>query len=279
MEEVNLFWFGLFLEVGFVLLILWLVRPASETGDRLWAKMTQLKKDYHWRQQELQQQKTQLGQECTRLRQELQKQNDQLMQEHLQQQQEWNQREEKLVKDCARLMQERDRLIDERDQLVHEFEHQKAQLTQDCIRLQQELEQQKVQLIEEYIRLQQELQHQQAHLTEEWRQATFRQLQRLLVNYPSAIKIAHARPDLPAKSLATMFTPLENLLKDWGYETIGPIWGKVAYDPQLHQPDSPDIQPGESVYVRFIGYRQGKTVLCPAKVSRILPGLKTGLKK
>ncbi|WP_421654777.1 hypothetical protein [Leptothermofonsia sp. ETS-13] len=271
MEEVNLFWFGLFLEVGFVLLILWLVRPASETGDRLWGKITQLKKDYHRSQQELQQQKTRLGQECTRLRQELQKQNDQLMQEHLQRQQEWKQQEEKLVEECNRLMQERDRLIHERDQLVHEFEHQKAQLNQDSIRLQQELEQQKVQLIEEYTHLQQELQHQQAILANELHQATFKQLQSLLVSYPTAMKIAHARPHLPAKSLAVMFTPLENLLKDWGYETIGPIWSKVVYDPHLHQPDTTDIQPGDWVYIRFVGYRQGETVLCPAKVSRILP--------
>jgi hypothetical protein len=33
----------------------------------------------------------------------------------------------------------------------------------------------------------------------------------------------------------------------------------------------PDIQPGEAVYVRFVGYRDGETVLVPAKVSRTLP--------
>lgn len=92
MSETNLLWFGFFLEVGFVLLIFWLLRPHSPTGDWLWDRFSQLKKDYQHNQQEFQQQKTQLAQECARLRQELQKQNDQLMQDYLQHRQAWQQR-------------------------------------------------------------------------------------------------------------------------------------------------------------------------------------------
>ena len=33
-----------------------------------------------------------------------------------------------------------------------------------------------------------------------------------------------------------------------------------------------DIQPEELVYIRFVGYREGEQILCPAKVSRTLPG-------
>lgn len=117
-------------------------------------------------------------------------------------------------------------------------------------------------------------QQQQATLTDELHQSTFQQLQPLLVGYPTVSKIAHAKSDLPAKSLASMFTPLASLLQDWGYETIGPIWEEVAFDPQLHQPDSPDIHPGEAVYIRFVGYRHREIILCPAKVSRNLPGAK-----
>jgi uncharacterized protein YukE len=260
MPETNLLWFGLFLEAGFVLLIFWFFRPHSLAGDQLWERFLQLKKDYQNNQQEFQQQKTRLAQECARLRQALQQQNDQLMQDYLQHRQEWRQREEHLTQAY--------------DRLVHEFEQEKTQLTHELLRLQQELEHPKVQLIEEDTRLQQEPQPSQAELIDELRLSTFQCLQPLLVGYPTLSKIAHAKPDLSAKSLIGMFTCLTTLLQDWGYETIGPVWEAVAFDPQLHQADSPDIQPGETVYIRFVGYRNGEFILCPAKVSRTLPGAK-----
>jgi molecular chaperone GrpE (heat shock protein) len=126
-------------------------------------------------------------------------------------------------------------------------------LQQQCLRLRHELHQQKVQL------------------TADVQAAAFEQLQTLLTSYPTARKMAQAKPDLPARNLVALFTPLENLLHDWQIETIGPIWEQVAFDPQLHQPDGEDIATGEPVYVRFIGYRRGDQILCPAKVSRTLP--------
>jgi hypothetical protein len=99
----------------------------------------------------------------------------------------------------------------------------------------------------------------------------FEQLQTLLVNYPTVAKAVQAKPEMPAKNLVPLFTPLANLLQQWGYESIGAPWEAVAFNPQWHQPDVPDIQPGEAVYVRFVGYRDGETVLVPAKVSRTLP--------
>jgi hypothetical protein len=99
----------------------------------------------------------------------------------------------------------------------------------------------------------------------------FDQLQSLLVNYPSIIKATEAQPDLPAKNIVSIFTPLGNLVRQWGYEPIGQPWQSVEFDPQIHQPDVPDIPPGEAVYIRFIGYRDGATIVVPAKVSRHLP--------
>jgi len=77
--------------------------------------------------------------------------------------------------------------------------------------------------------------------------------------------MAKIKPDLPA------FTSLENLLENWGYETIGKPWEKVNYNPQIHQADSDDIEVGESVYIRFVGYRDGDNILKSAKVSLNLP--------
>jgi len=93
----------------------------------------------------------------------------------------------------------------------------------------------------------------------------------LLTNYPAARKMAEAKPDMPAKNLSALFTPLENLLSSWDFQTIGSAWEQTAYNPQLHQPDVEDITEGELVYIRFVGYREGEQILTPAKVSRTLP--------
>ena len=127
------------------------------------------------------------------------------------------------------------------------------ELKQQCLRLRDELEQQKTQL------------------TDDFRRATFEQLQTLLTSYPAARKMAEAKPEMPAKNLSALFTPLENLLSTWGFETIGSAWEQVTYNPQLHQPDVEDITEGDLVYIRFVGYRDGDRILAPAKVSRTLP--------
>ena len=131
-------------------------------------------------------------------------------------------------------------------------------------------------LKQQCFRLREELQQQKTQLTADFRRATFEQLQTLLTNYPAARKMAEAKPDMPAKNLSALFTPLENLLSSWDFETIGSAWEQTTYNPQLHQPDVEDITEGELVYVRFVGYRNGEQILTPAKVSRTLPA---GMKK
>lgn len=108
---------------------------------------------------------------------------------------------------------------------------------------------------------------------EDFQKATFDQLRSLLISYPSILHRLTLQPDLPAKNLAALFVALDNLLQSWEYESIGSPWAQVTFDPQIHQPDRDDIQPGELVYIRFVGYRHGETILAPAKVSRSLPPL------
>lgn len=146
---------------------------------------------------------------------------------------------------------------------------------QECLQLKnqlQQLTQEKDSLYKEGLRLHEEMQQQKLQLNEEFRESTFTQLQSLLTNYPSIHQMVGAKPELPAKNLLSMFAPLNNLLKEWGYEQIGKPWQQVAYDPQIHQPDNSDIAEGEQVYVRFVGYQHQGKILCPAKVSRTLPG-------
>jgi molecular chaperone GrpE (heat shock protein) len=129
-----------------------------------------------------------------------------------------------------------------------------AELQQQCLRLRTALQQQKAQLHEDF-------QHD-----------SFAQLQPLLTNYPSACKMAQLKPDLPARNLVALFTPLETLLETWQITPIGSAWEQVPFDAQKHQPDTDEIATGELVYVRFVGYAQGDRILSPAKVSRTLPG-------
>ena len=121
-------------------------------------------------------------------------------------------------------------------------------------------------------RLHTEVKEQSSEITKDTRESIFHQLQSLLTNYPSLRQMVQTKPDLPAKNVISLLTPLDNLLNSWEYETIGQAWEAVEYSPQLHQADSSEIQPGERVYVRFVGYRNSSGIICPAKVSRTLPG-------
>jgi molecular chaperone GrpE (heat shock protein) len=120
-------------------------------------------------------------------------------------------------------------------------------------------------------RLQAQLDAQEEQAIAQVRRETFDTLQSLLTQYPSAAKMVAHQPVFPARHLMALLTPLDQLLAQWGYDRIGDPWDRIDFDPQQHQPDEDDIAPGELVYVRFVGYRQGDRILCPAKVSRTLP--------
>ncbi|MEH1796871.1 hypothetical protein [Nostoc sp.] len=146
---------------------------------------------------------------------------------------------------------------------------------QNYLEVEQKLHQlvlEKAALHQEGLRLHEELQQQRLELTDEIRSSTFEQLQTLLTNYPSIHQMVQVKPELPAKNLLSMFTSLDNLLNKWGYEQIGKPWEQVAYNPQIHQPDTADIAEDELVYIRFVGYQHQGGILVPAKVSRTLPG-------
>jgi molecular chaperone GrpE (heat shock protein) len=120
-------------------------------------------------------------------------------------------------------------------------------------------------------RLREELKTQAAQVQTDAIAGGFEQIQTLLTQYPSVQRMVASQPELLARNIIALLTSLENLVKYWGCKSIGKPWEKVPYDPQIHQSDVDDVQPGEEVYVRFIGYQQGDKILIPAKVSRTLP--------
>ena len=137
---------------------------------------------------------------------------------------------------------------------------------------QEELLDENEELRRECGRLRDRLQEQKAEITADVRESTFQQLQSLLTNYPSIGPMTEAKPNLPAKNLISLLTPLENLLESWCYEAIGKAWEQVSFNPQLHQADRDGFVEGDLVYIRFVGYKNRDKILCPAKVSRTLPG-------
>lgn len=138
-------------------------------------------------------------------------------------------------------------------QLEREKNQEIANLKQQCQQLKLELKQQSQQLKQDF------------------QTETFELINSLLINYPTATKMAEQKTDLPAKNLISLFTSLDNLIKNWGLETIGKPWEKVSFDPQFHQPDNDEIKQGEKVYIRFVGYKNQELILVPAKVSKNLP--------
>jgi len=130
------------------------------------------------------------------------------------------------------------------------------------------------QYYQECQRLQEQLDTQAIQLTRQTQEQTFQKITPLLVQYPTLQQVVQQkRPDLPATTVLNLLKSLENLLQDWGIEPIGTPWQNVTFDPELHQPDTEDIYPGEAVYIRFIGYRSPTQILVRAKVSRTLPEL------
>ncbi len=147
---------------------------------------------------------------------------------------------------------------------------EKAALETQCIALKQQCS-----------RLRAELGQRSQQVQQDSQEIAFEKIQTLLIQYPTLRRMAEAKPDLPARNVVATLTALDNLVQFWGYAPIGVPWESQAYDPQIHQGDVDDLQIGETVYVRFVGYREMKSdslgrlrhrILIPAKVSRTLPG-------
>jgi hypothetical protein len=131
------------------------------------------------------------------------------------------------------------------------------------------------QLKQECIALRQELAQQDAASTQAATQQSFFELQPLLTQFPTVPRMVEVQPQLPARNLLPLFNALSNWLARWQIVPIGEPWQSVSFDPRLHQPDVADIEPEDTVYVRFVGYRQGDDILARAKVSRTLPAAAT----
>lgn len=126
-----------------------------------------------------------------------------------------------------------------------------------------------VALRKEYQRLQTQLEQQREMLKQEFQQSSLQALESFLLFWPTAAYKAQENPQLPAVNLLRLVSPVEKLVQHWGVEAIASVGEEIAYDPQLHQLIEGTAQPGQTVRVRNIGYRQGEKLLHRVKVSAI----------
>ncbi|NEO72413.1 nucleotide exchange factor GrpE [Moorena sp. SIO3H5] len=122
---------------------------------------------------------------------------------------------------------------------------------------------------QEYQRLEQQLEQQRETLMQEFQQSSLQVLESWLVQWPTAAYAAQQNQQLPAVRLLPLVKPVEQLLQKWGVEAIASVGEELPYDPQQHQLMSGTAQPGDTVRVRYTGYRIGDKLLHRAKVSPV----------
>jgi len=125
-------------------------------------------------------------------------------------------------------------------------------------------------LQKEYARSQLQLAEQRQTLWQEFQQSSLQVLEALLINLPTVVHKTQEKPDLPAVTVLRLLqTPIAQLLQQWGVEAIAPVGAELPYNPQLHQLIDGTATVGDTVKVRYTGYRQGDKLLYRAKVSPI----------
>ncbi|BAZ48067.1 hypothetical protein NIES4103_06720 [Nostoc sp. NIES-4103] len=134
----------------------------------------------------------------------------------------------------------------------------------------QELLQEIADLKIEYQRSLLEIEQQREILLQEFQHSSLQMLESFLLQWPTAAQKAQENPQLAAVKIVPLVQkPLEKLLQGWGIEAIASVGDEIPYDPQLHELMQGTAQPGETVKVRYIGYRQGNKLLYRAKVSLV----------
>ncbi|HEY9295620.1 MAG TPA: nucleotide exchange factor GrpE, partial [Phormidium sp.] len=104
---------------------------------------------------------------------------------------------------------------------------------------------------------------------QEFQQQSLQILESWLIQWPRAAYAAQQNPEAPAVKLLPLLRPVEQLLREWGVEAIASVGAELPFDPQQHQLIKGTAQPGDTVKVTHIGYRQGDKLLHRAKVEQI----------
>jgi len=118
---------------------------------------------------------------------------------------------------------------------------------------------------EEYDRLARRLAEAEVAQAELWNRRFFAALETFLVQWPTVRAAAERNPDLSATTVLDLLLPLEEFLREAGFEAIGTPGDQTHFDPTVHQ--GAGLVPGQPVRVRTVGYRYRGELLVRARVA------------
>ena len=122
----------------------------------------------------------------------------------------------------------------------------------------------------EYQRLQDEMEGQRQSLLREFERTSLDVLEAWLVQWPTAVYRIKENSLFSPKTFETLLRllrPVDRLVQQWKVEAIATVGSKVPYNPQIHQLLEGTANIGETVVVRYAGYRYRGQLLHRAKVS------------
>jgi len=108
----------------------------------------------------------------------------------------------------------------------------------------------------------------------EQRNLIFNSLEKMLIQLPTVSKYVEKGEDIHARDVLWLLAPLDKVIKDLGFQSIGKIDEIVPYNPDIHEPMSDTEEKilfGAPVIIKFIGYRDEQQVFRKARVEPVEP--------
>lgn len=127
-------------------------------------------------------------------------------------------------------------------------------------------------LRQEYTALEERLARTAEETAQAERLALFRRLQPIVTQLPAMQAAVAQGADISTRDVLDLLAPLDEMLRDLGFEVIGQAGEEVNYDPQRHNPvgrGARSVTPDDRVRVRYVGYLYQGRVICKAQVTRV----------
>lgn len=124
-------------------------------------------------------------------------------------------------------------------------------------------------ILQEYENLQEKYTKQEKQLTKQFQRSSLEVLESLILQLPTAIASVKKNPDLPANRLLPLLKPIQKLLASWNIKAIASVGDIIPYDPVYHKLMEGNVNTGDLVEIRYLGYCQGDNILYRAKVSPV----------
>jgi molecular chaperone GrpE (heat shock protein) len=124
----------------------------------------------------------------------------------------------------------------------------------------------------EYATLKERAERAEAASARNERQALFARLQPIATQLPTLRAAVAQGGAVSAKDVLGLLTPLDDMLRDLGYQPIGEAGAELEYDPTRHRAvgrGARSVEPGARVRVRYVGYLHEGRVACKAEVTSI----------